>query len=519
MFRFTRKRMTHANLAAALVALLAVGALGSASASAAPEISPTPKSGAPLSFTGSGGYIGFSDGLISTECKTTRLTGEMTNPREVEHVKVIFEGCDVDQGHLESTEALKGRLGYANRATKEVGLLLEPEKGEVFAKDFFETHYASGGLIGETGPIDTKHKTIELRYALKSGSIAQAIPEFEGETKAHFLFTPELSNTQWGTVADITLNGFEQEGKAVEVAILAFLETSAATNVEATKAKLNGTVEPKGLATKYHFQYGTTTSYGSSTSEASAGEGTSPVPVSANISGLTAGVTYHFRVVATNSLGTNYGEDVSFTTGAPTLQPAKGGGAFPVAFTATGGKTVWKNGIFEIECSGVNGNGKFTGVKEGAVSLKMTGCKDAAGEQCGKGGEIETKELESLLAYTYPSKSKGEEGRETGLVLSPASGEVVSEFECEGRKPFKVTVKGSFIGVVSPLKTQAKTFALAIKQSKQLNEPSEYETESGSKVAAGLKCSENGGTAKQCGLGATAPEVKLTSEEATIGEG
>ena len=36
--------------------------------------------------------------------------------------------------------------------------------------------------------------------------------------------------------------------------------------------------------------------------------------ISANISGLTASTTYHFRIVSTNSNGTTYGRDRTFTT-------------------------------------------------------------------------------------------------------------------------------------------------------------------------------------------------------------
>jgi len=36
--------------------------------------------------------------------------------------------------------------------------------------------------------------------------------------------------------------------------------------------------------------------------------------VAANISGLTASTTYHFRIVATNSSGTTYGSDSTFAT-------------------------------------------------------------------------------------------------------------------------------------------------------------------------------------------------------------
>ena len=41
--------------------------------------------------------------------------------------------------------------------------------------------------------------------------------------------------------------------------------TRAATNVTATTATLNGTVDPNKQDTTYHFEYGKTTAYGTST--------------------------------------------------------------------------------------------------------------------------------------------------------------------------------------------------------------------------------------------------------------
>ena len=89
--------------------------------------------------------------------------------------------------------------------------------------------------------------------------------------------------------------------------------TSAATNVSATGARLNGSVNPNGSSTTYHFDYGTSTSYGSSTSTANAGSGTSNVGVNATVGSLTAGTLYHFRLVGTNSGGTTNGNDLTFT--------------------------------------------------------------------------------------------------------------------------------------------------------------------------------------------------------------
>src|SRR5579875_1229002 len=90
--------------------------------------------------------------------------------------------------------------------------------------------------------------------------------------------------------------------------------TGSATGVSSTSATLNGTVNPNGLATSYYFEFGTTTSFGSTTAVSSAGSGKRAVTVSASLSGLSAGTTYYFELVATNADGTTDGGLGSFTT-------------------------------------------------------------------------------------------------------------------------------------------------------------------------------------------------------------
>ena len=89
--------------------------------------------------------------------------------------------------------------------------------------------------------------------------------------------------------------------------------TQPATNVTATGATLNGTVD--GPATIF-FQWGTTTGYGNSTPEQTV---TGSGPVSATLSTLSAATTYHYRLVVVNGMPQN---DVTFTT-APNPQPPR----------------------------------------------------------------------------------------------------------------------------------------------------------------------------------------------------
>jgi hypothetical protein len=110
--------------------------------------------------------------------------------------------------------------------------------------------------------------------------------------------------------------------------------TGSATSVTSSGAILNGTVNPHALATTYYFQYGTTTGYGSTTASKSAGSGTSIVAVSASLSGLSAGITYDYRLVAVNSKGTSSGANATFTT------PGSGGGGGASCGTVAAGDTM-----------------------------------------------------------------------------------------------------------------------------------------------------------------------------------
>ena len=80
-----------------------------------------------------------------------------------------------------------------------------------------------------------------------------------------------------------------------------------------TEAVLRGSVDPSGIETTYFFEYGTTGAYGSSTPMTSV-EGEAPLGIEGNLFGLQQGATYHFRLVAFNSIESVVGPDQTFTT-------------------------------------------------------------------------------------------------------------------------------------------------------------------------------------------------------------
>ena len=101
------------------------------------------------------------------------------------------------------------------------------------------------------------------------------------------------------------------------VAIPPTVNTGFATDATATSSVLNGTIDPVGLQTTYHFEWGPTVAYGNRVPlsiEAVAGNGRADRLFSRTIKGLQPGATYHFRIVAQNAAGVSEGADRTFTT-------------------------------------------------------------------------------------------------------------------------------------------------------------------------------------------------------------
>jgi hypothetical protein len=88
------------------------------------------------------------------------------------------------------------------------------------------------------------------------------------------------------------------------------------TGLGISTATLNADINPLGDDTTYHFEYGTDTSYGTNVPipDGDASAGSSDTTVSRPLTGLKADTVYHYRLVATNSVGTIQGPDHAFRT-------------------------------------------------------------------------------------------------------------------------------------------------------------------------------------------------------------
>lgn len=288
--------------------------------------------------------------------------------------------------------------------------------------------------------------------------------------------------------------------------------TEPATTVTQKSATLNATVNPEGTqVTACVFEYGTTTAYGSSAPCTSLpGSGTSPVGVSAAISGLKASTGYHFRIAATNSGGTSKGADQGFTTAPPqeelpevgrcrklkkpigkyqnagctTKSAGENSGSYEWAFEPGSARSFsFKNGAATLEtvggtqvkCLENTYSGEYTGSKTATVSLKLTGCEptNRIGIKCqsqgAQAGEVVFNTLEGNLGYI----ANGIEPT-VGMALTPtvAQAPYVAQFHC-GEVPISIT--GGVIAAYTPVNKMTATFAVALKETKGKQSPEALE--------------------------------------------
>jgi sugar lactone lactonase YvrE len=158
--------------------------------------------------------------------------------------------------------------------------------------------------------------------------------------------------------------------------------TGTATAIGVTTATLNGTVNPEGHAVSVcEFEYGTADSYGHSApckqSATEIGEGTRPTAVSAELTGLEPGTSYHYRIAGTNTKGPGHGSDQTFST-ANAVQGVKTGPPSAVKITeATVEGSIEPDGAeieyyFEYGTTTASGTKTATATVTGAEGEKKT---------------------------------------------------------------------------------------------------------------------------------------------------
>ena len=198
-----------------------------------------------------------------------------------------------------------------------VDLYTEPGGPTSFGSSGFFTLASSGSgdMVGIATGEELHPVSLIVPTGYVSGTFLSDSATYSGKTFATLGVTPGTYVWTWGTGANqnFTLEIPPTPGPPV-------VSTSPATLIGTFSARLNGSLDPHGLTTTVYFQYGPTTSYGSTTPMQTQ-TGNTYRNITANITGLMASTTYHFRIVATNSAGTRMSGDRTFTTLSPTGPP------------------------------------------------------------------------------------------------------------------------------------------------------------------------------------------------------
>jgi FG-GAP repeat len=210
--------------------------------------------------------------------------------------------------------------------TQQGGKLTGGEGATPLADFGFSVDLSADGntaLIG--APVDGKKALTGAAWEFqRSGSVwshvGPKLTDGPGETEEG-AFGEGVALSASGETALIGVPGENGVGAAVPfVATPPGVVTDAATNLNTSTATLNGTVDA-GAASTVHFQYGATTGYGAVTPGQSLSASDSAQPISAAVTGLSPGATYHFRIVAENLGGVSVGADQTFTTPVAPVRP------------------------------------------------------------------------------------------------------------------------------------------------------------------------------------------------------
>jgi hypothetical protein len=196
---------------------------------------------------------------------------------------LTFGGEVVELERSSLTGAVESTVTIASEAT---GLALDP---------------VTGGVLVDFGTIVKEYNSLlEVESEFGSGTFTEGGDIAVNDANGDVYVADDASGKVFAFGPLVTFVAVTTEGSS---------------NIEATSATLEGSIDPEATNVTSRFEYGLTTFYGESTPGAPAAvSGGSTVAITAGVAGLEPNAIYHYRLDATNSEGTTYGRDQTFTT-------------------------------------------------------------------------------------------------------------------------------------------------------------------------------------------------------------
>jgi hypothetical protein len=240
-----------------------------------------------------------------------------------------WQGNRVEISSTTSTVG-KGRFGFTAAGPNKCAGVWTEDRGP--GDMGYAQGISVGGLIGidvttqggVPATITTAGATLQLVATVYPITANQSvtwsiIPVTGNATIDNFgLVSGLVDGTVWAkavSVADITMADSILITLSGQIPVPPTVITLPANNITLTGATIHGSVNANYYNSAASFEWGLTNTYGNiATATPSQVTGNTVTPVSASLSGLASGTTYHFRCVGVNTGGTTNGQDLTFTT-------------------------------------------------------------------------------------------------------------------------------------------------------------------------------------------------------------
>jgi sugar lactone lactonase YvrE len=264
----------------------------------------------------------FAAGVYRVDATTNQFLGSISIPETLSGTLsgMVARGDDSGQVFVGSN-AYFGVFGVTGVQVFDTLILPEVTIAIPSAVTATTTHLA--GTVNPVGEPATKY---HFEYSVDSGATWKLTPEgaLNDESEAPKPVDVDVTGLVPNSKYQVRLTASNADG-FVTSEVREFstsvsppeVSGESATDITTDSAVLHGTIDPFGLPTTYHFEYGTSTAYGNRVPvdfEAPAGAAQGKRPFILPIQGLLAGTTYHFRLLAKSPAGQTIGFDHTFTT-------------------------------------------------------------------------------------------------------------------------------------------------------------------------------------------------------------
>ncbi len=247
-----------------------------------------------------------------------------------------YSVCLLIRNGIKGEQALSTPATFTTSSSLEAPVTKEPASAVTATTATFEGELNPGGATGRL--------SYQLDYNTNGTcKVVKASPEeppFQQNTapvevaEARQFQIPsveaaELEPNEDYTFCLVATNTFGEQAQGNEVSVLTGHQAPAiagasVANITSTSATVNAEIYPHGEVTTYRVEYGPTSTYGSSTPEVSVSAQHGPAGIQVQLTGLAPNSEYHYRIITTDSTGSEQSPDATFTTSETAIAGSQG---------------------------------------------------------------------------------------------------------------------------------------------------------------------------------------------------